>query len=70
MMTDQSLSLDCTQETRIVVANLKIQRCEEKISDLNQRVRVLERNVYGATAVIAALVTVIGFATNISKAYL
>ena len=69
-MTDQALSLDATQETRIVVQALKIQRCEEKISDLNERVRILERNVYGASAVIAALITVIGFATNISKAYL
>ena len=69
-MTDQALSLDATQETRIVVQALKIQRFEEKISDLNERVRVLERNVYGASAVIAALITIIGFATNISKAYL
>ena len=69
-MTDQTLSLDATQEPRIVVQALKIQRCEEKISDLNERVRILERNVYGASAVIAALITVIGFATNISKAYL
>ena len=69
-MTDQGLSLDATQETRIVVQALKIQRLEEKNSDLNERVRILERNVYGASAVIAALITVIGFATNISKAYL
>ena len=69
-MTDQGLSLDASQETRIVVQALKIQRLEEKNSDLNERVRVLERNVYGASAVIAALITVIGFATNISKAYL
>ena len=70
-MTDQGLSgLDASQETWIVVQALKIQRCEEKISDLNERVRILERNVYGASAVIAALITVIGFATNISKAYL
>ena len=37
-MTDQALSLDATQETRIVVQALKIQRCEEKISDLEDRV--------------------------------
>jgi len=69
-MTDQGLSLDANQETRIVVQALKIQRLEEKNGDLNERVRVLERNVYGASAVIAALITIIGFATNISKAYL
>ena len=69
-MTDDALSLDATQETRIVCQAMKIKRAEEKISDLNERVRVLERNVYGASAVIAALITIIGFATNISKAYL
>ena len=69
-MTDQTLSLDATQETRIVVQALKIQRCEEKISDLNERVRILERKGYGASAILAALITIIGFATNISKAYL
>ena len=70
-MTDQGLTgLDASQETRIVVQALKIQRLEEKNGDLNERVRVLERNVYGASAVIAALITIIGFATNISKAYL
>ena len=69
-MTDQGLSLDANQETRIVVQALKIQRLEEKNGDLNERVRVLERNVYGASAVLAALITIIGFATNISKAYL
>tara|TARA_B100001250_G_C19540540_1_gene674524 strand:+ start:225 stop:434 length:210 start_codon:yes stop_codon:yes gene_type:complete len=69
-MTDQGLSLDANQETRIVVQALKIQRLEEKNGDLNERVRVLERNVYGASAVLAALITLIGFATNISKAYL
>ncbi len=69
-MTDQGLSLDSSQETRIVVQALKIQRLEEKNGDLNERVRVLERNVYGASAVLAALITLIGFATNISKAYL
>jgi len=69
-MTDQGLSLDASQETRLVVQALKIQHLEEKNGDLNERVRVLERNVYGASAVIAALITIIGFATNISKAYL
>ena len=69
-MTDQGLSLDSSQETRIVVQALKIERLEEKNSDLNERVRVLERNVYVASAVNAAAMRVIGFATNISKAYL
>ncbi len=64
------LSLDATQETRIVVQALKIERLEEKLEDLRERLKVVEKYVVGAAAVIAAAVTVIGFATNISKAYL
>jgi hypothetical protein len=64
------LSLDATQETRIVVQALKIERLEEKLEDLRERLKVVEKYVIGAAAVIAAAVTVIGFATNISKAYL
>jgi len=51
------LGLDASQETRITVMQLKIERLEEKW-------------VIGAAAVLAAGTTVIGFATNISKAYL
>ena len=64
------LSIDATQETRIVVQALKIERLEEKLEDLRERLKVVEKYVIGAAAVIAAAVTVIGFATNISKAYL
>ena len=64
------LSLDATQETRIVVQALKIERLEEKLEALRARLKVVEKYVIGAAAVIAAAVTVIGFATNISKAYL
>jgi len=67
-MTD--LSLDASQETRITVMQLKIERLEEKQEDLRERLKVVEKWVIGAAAVIAAGVTVIGFATNISKAYL
>ena len=64
------LSIDATQETRIVVQALKIERLEEKLEDLRERLKVVEKYVIGAAAVIAAAVTVVGFATNISKAYL
>ncbi len=69
-MTDQSLSLDATQETKLVVLQLKVERLEEKLADIRERLKVVEKWVIGAAAVIAAGVTVIGFATNISKAYL
>ncbi len=67
-MTD--LSLDASQETRITVMQLKIERLEEKQEELRERLKVVEKWVIGAAAVLAAGVTVIGFLTNISKAYL
>ena len=67
-MTD--LGLDASQDTRITVMQLKIERLEEKQEDLRERLKVVEKWVIGAAAVLAAGVTVIGFLTNISKAYL
>ena len=67
-MTD--LGLDASQETRITVMQLKIERLEEKQDELRERLKVVEMWVIGAAAVLAAGTTVIGFATNISKAYL
>jgi hypothetical protein len=64
------LGLDASQETRIVVMQLKIERLEEKQEELRERLKVVEKWVIGAAAVIAAGVTLIGFLTNISKAYL
>ena len=61
------LGLDATQETRITVMQLKIERLEEKQEELRERLKVVEKWVIGAAA---AGTTVIGFATNISKAYL
>ena len=63
-------TLDAKQETRLVVLQLKVERLEEKQEDLRERLKVVEKWVIGAAAVLAAGVTVIGFATNISKAYL
>ncbi len=64
------LGLDATQETKITVMQLKIERLEEKQEELRERLKVVEKWVIGAAAVLAAGVTLIGFATNISKAYL
>ena len=64
------LGLDASQETRITVMQMQIERLEEKQEDLRERLKAVEKWVIGAAAVIAAGVTVIGFATNISKAYL
>ena len=64
------LGLDASQETRITVMQLKIERLEEKQDELRERLKVVEKWVIGAAAVLAAGTTVLGFATNISKAYL
>ena len=68
--SDPKLGLDASQETKITVMQLKIERLEEKQEELRERLKAVEKWVIGAAAVIAASVTVIGFATNISKAYL
>ena len=67
-MTD--LGLDASQETRITVMQLKIERLDEKQDELRERLKVVEKWVIGAAAVLASGVTLIGFLTNISKAYL
>ena len=67
-MTD--IGLDASQEVKITVMQLKIERLEEKQEDLRERLKAVEKWVIGAAAVLAAGVTVVGFATNISKAYL
>ena len=66
----EDFSHDAKQETSLVVLQLKVERLEEKQEDLRERLKVVEKWVIGAAAVLAAGVTVIGFATNISKAYL
>ena len=64
------LNLDASQEVKITVMQLKIERLEEKQADLRERLKVVEKWVIGAAAVIVAGTTLVGFATNISKAYL
>lgn len=69
-MSDSGLNLDASQEVKITVMQLKIERLEEKQADLRERLKVVEKWVIGAAAVIASSTTLVGFATNISKAYL
>ena len=64
------LGLEASQETRITVMQMQIERLEEKQEELRERLKVVEKWVIGAAAVLAARTSVIGFATNISKAYL
>ncbi len=64
------MTLDTKQEIRIVVLQNKVDRLEEKQEELRERLKAVEKWVIGAAAVLAAGVTLIGFLTNISKAYL
>ena len=47
-----------------------IERLEEKQAELLERIRGLEKWVFGAAAVITAGVTLLGLLAQISKAYL
>ena len=67
---DDDLSIDARQETKLVVLQLQVKRLEEKQEDLRQRLKEVEKWIIGTAAVLAAGVTIVGFATNISKAYL
>ena len=70
MTCENHASVDASQETRLTVQALKIERLQEKQEELSERLKAVEKWVIGAAAVLAAGVTLIGFATNISKAYL
>ncbi len=69
-MIDGDLSIDARQETRIVCQEMKIKRAEEKIGDLEDRVRLLEKRVFQAAALVSAGLAVLGLLAQISKAYL
>ena len=47
-------NVDASQETRLVVQALKIERLEEKQEELRERLKVVEKWVIGAAAVLAA----------------
>ena len=70
MTCENHSHVDASQETRLTVQALKIERLEEKQDELRERLKAVEKWVICAAAVLAAGVTLIGSATNISKAYL
>ena len=69
-MMGEDLSIDARQETRIVCTEMKLKRAEEKIGDLEDRVRLLEKRVFQAAAVVSAGLALLGLLAQISKAYL
>jgi len=66
----EPLSLDANQETKLVVHTLKIERLEEKQDELRERIKVVEKYVVGAAAVVSAGLALLGLLAQISKAYL
>ncbi len=70
MSCNEDLSLTAQQEIKIQLMQLKIERLEEKQEDIKDRLKVVEKWVIGAAAVLSFGTVSIGFATNISKAYL
>ena len=69
-MMSEDVSIDARQETRIVCTEMKLKRAEEKIGDLEDRVRLLEKRVFQAAAVVSAALALLGLLAQISKAYL
>ena len=69
-MMGEDLSIDARQETRIVCTERKLKRAEEKIGDLEDSVRLLEKRVFQAAAVVSAALALLGLLAQISKAYL
>tara|TARA_R100000781_G_scaffold27412_2_gene20403 strand:+ start:2744 stop:2953 length:210 start_codon:yes stop_codon:yes gene_type:complete len=69
-MTDNALSLDASQEARIIVLDSRLTRLKERNDDLEQRVRQLEKRVFQAAAVGAFSLAILGLLAQISKAYL
>ena len=69
-MMSEDLSIDARQETRIVCTEMKLKRAVEKIGDLEDRVRLLEKRVFQAAAVVSAALALLGLLAQISKAYL
>jgi len=69
-MMSEDLSIDARQETRIVCTEMKLKRAEEKIGDLEDRVRLLEKRVFQAAALVSAGLAILGLLAQISKAYL
>ena len=63
----EEMNLDTSQEIRIVVLQNKVSRLEEKQVELLERLRVVEKWVIGAAAVIASLSTIAGLGVALIK---
>ena len=62
-MTDQINTKDASQDQEIALLKHRIEDVEKMAEELRDRVRKLERWVWGAAAVITAAITLIGIVT-------
>tara|TARA_B100000073_G_scaffold154059_1_gene127219 strand:- start:231 stop:500 length:270 start_codon:yes stop_codon:yes gene_type:complete len=62
MMSDQINQKDANQDQQIALLTHRIDDAEKTQEELRDRVRKLERWVWGAGAVISAAITIIGLA--------
>ena len=61
-MPDQINQKDADQDKMLAVLTHRIEDAEKMTEELRNRVRNLEKKVWGASAVIAALITIVGIA--------
>ena len=61
-MPDQINQKDADQDQMLAVLTHRIEDAEKMTEELRDRVRNLEKKVQGASAVIAALITIVGIA--------
>jgi len=64
-MPNQIQLKDAEQDQEIALLKHRIEDSEETTEELRQRIRKLEKTVWGASAVIAALITIIGIAASL-----
>ena len=62
-MSDQINQKDANQDQEIALLKHRIEDAEKTQEELRQRIRKLERWVWGAAAVITAAITLIGIVT-------
>ena len=66
-MADQINQKDANQDQQIALLTHRIEDAEKTQEELRDRVRKLERWVWGAGAVISAAITIIGIATAVES---
>ena len=67
-MPNQIQIKDAQQDQEIALLTYRVEQLEEGgVDELRQRVRKLEKTVWGASAVITALITIIGIATALES---